>query len=319
MANIKKRGKYWQARIGYYSPDGKRHTKSKSGFTTKKEAELFANTYEIKSSNGELTEKGAPLFYEYFWDWFETYKASGVRERTRLTYLQVYNVLKKYFPHTKIDELDRRKYQQFIKKYGSKHAKSTVSKSNSLIHASIKDAVYDGIIKKDFVANTSLVYNKAHTKKIDYLSIKDMQTLATHLTDSLNWHFTSKYMILLAMFTGMRLGEIQGLKWSDLNFNFHTISIKRSWNETDKNFQDTKNESSKRIIRVNPEILDLLKQLKQNKSSQVFTCQYGTIPTSSAVNKVLRESLKECGINRPGFHFHSLRHTHVAYLLANNI
>lgn len=47
--------------------------------------------------------------------------------------------------------------------------------------------------------------------------------------------------------------------------------------------------------------------------------QFGTIPTSNAVNKVLRNLLTELNINRENFHFHSLRHSHVALLLANGI
>ncbi len=51
----------------------------------------------------------------------------------------------------------------------------------------------------------------------------------------------------------------------------------------------------------------------------VFINQYGTIPTSSAVNKTLRDCLSKININKHGFHFHSLRHTHVAYLLSEGI
>ncbi|MCT3449586.1 hypothetical protein EFR25_08025 [Limosilactobacillus fermentum] len=51
----------------------------------------------------------------------------------------------------------------------------------------------------------------------------------------------------------------------------------------------------------------------------VFLNQYGTIPTSAAVNKTLRESLAAIDLNKRGFHFHSLRHTHVAYLLSHNV
>ncbi|MDK1716422.1 tyrosine-type recombinase/integrase [Dellaglioa algida] len=70
--------------------------------------------------------------------------------------------------------------------------------------------------------------------------------------------------------------------------------------------------------------MTLLKELKDHsvnpsKNDAVFINQYETIPTSSAVNKTLKETLKMLNIDRPGFHFHSLRHTHVAYLLSHNI
>lgn len=51
----------------------------------------------------------------------------------------------------------------------------------------------------------------------------------------------------------------------------------------------------------------------------VFMTQFGTIPTSNAVNKMLRQLLDKLGIHRENFHFHSLRHSHVALLLAKGV
>lgn len=318
MASIKKRGNSWQARVSWLDDNNKRRYKSKT-FRLKSEAEKFANENEYLKDRGFVSVDSKTPFPDYFWSWFTTYKEDNVTERTKLTYKQVYRALQDYFPHTTIEELDRRKYRQFIAKFGKKHAKSTVSKFNSLIHACVKDALYDCDITKDFVEGTDLVYDKKRTRSVDYLSIQDMETLCNYLIESLNHHFTSKYMILTALYTGARLGEIQALTWEDINFNFKTITINKAWHETDYQFKDTKNESSKRIIRVNQRLLDILEELKQNKTKMVFENQYQTIPTSSAVNKTLRESLATCLINRQGFHFHSLRHTHVAYLLANHV
>lgn len=51
----------------------------------------------------------------------------------------------------------------------------------------------------------------------------------------------------------------------------------------------------------------------------VFLNNQHRIPTSNAVNKVLGQLLTEAGINRPGYHFHSIRHSHVAYLLYQGV
>lgn len=218
-----------------------------------------------------------------------------------------------------IEEMDRRLYRKFIAEFGKDHAKSTVSKFNSLYHACVKDAMYDGDVTKDFIVGTDIVYNRKKTRKIDYLNIEETKKLTNYLTTTLNHNFTAKYMILLAIATGARLGEIQALTWKDINFNFYTIDINKSWNETTKKFQPTKNESSKRIIRVDETTLHFIQDLKQNNHDMVFVNQYNTVPTSSAVNKTLRTCLKELEIDKPSFHFHSIRHTHVAYLLSKNI
>lgn len=55
-----------------------------------------------------------------------------------------------------------------ITTYGKHHAKSTIYKYNSLFHACVKDAIYDGVISKGFIQNVNIVFNKGKTRKIDY-------------------------------------------------------------------------------------------------------------------------------------------------------
>lgn len=141
MASISKRGTSWQARISFKGPDGKFKQKTHGSFKTKQAAEQWANQFEVDRDNGGLVINTPPLFSEYFWSWFETYKESSVRERTKLTYINAHHILKEYLPTERIDMMDRRKYQLFIKEFGKKHSKATVSKMNSLYHACIKDAL----------------------------------------------------------------------------------------------------------------------------------------------------------------------------------
>lgn len=319
MASIFKKGSGYAVRVSWYDENGNRKFKNKAGFKTKREAQIYANEIEILKARNFISQNSKTPFPEYFWAWFETYKEPAVTERTKATYKNAFNVLKQYLHDIPIEEMDRRLYRKFIAEFGKNRAKSTVSKFNSLYHACVKDAMYDGDVTKDFIAGTDIVYNRAKTRQIEYLNIEETIKLTNYLTATLNHNFTAKYMILLAIATGARLGEIQALTWEDINFNFHTVDINKSWNETLRDFQPTKNESSKRIIRVDETTLNFLQDLKQNNHPSIFTNQYGTIPTSSAVNKTLRGCLKELNINKPSFHFHSIRHTHVAYLLSRGV
>nr|WP_269258958.1 tyrosine-type recombinase/integrase [Lactobacillus crispatus] len=73
-------------------------------------------------------------------------------------------------------------------------------------------------------------------------------------------------------------------------------------------------------MKVNSFLLDKLKQLKINNSEFIFAIpRTGLPPSSSAVNQFLRKAIKEIGLNKPDFHFHSLRHTHVSYLISQGI
>lgn len=324
MANIVRHGKGWMARVYYQDNDGKRKSKSKGGFKTKGEAKGYAIILEKELlDGGSLNDCDTPL-PEYFWKWYETFKEPIISARTKKSYENTYSVLKKYFNGKALSDITRTTYQSFLTEYGKTHAKETIQKINVHVRACVKNALYDKLITRDFTERTSVVFDKTRTQQIEYLNIAQMKKLVEYVGNSLNPHFTSKYMILLAVYTGMRLGELQGLQWRDVNFNFKTISVRRAWSDVEDDFKETKNKSSIRTIRVNDDILNYFRSLKQSISpesskQQVFLNQYGTVPTSNAVNKTLRESLKKINIEKRGFHFHSLRHTHVAYLLANQI
>nr|WP_283581813.1 Arm DNA-binding domain-containing protein [Ligilactobacillus hohenheimensis] len=227
MAIITKRGNKWQAKIYYYDLDHVRHAKSKLGFKTKKEATIWATEKENELNLGNSIVNFDTLFAEYFWNWFEQFKEANVSERTKLTYRQAYNALHKYL-RVPISRINRQKYRQFLNTYGHQHAKSTVSKYNSLYHACIKEALYNGDVKRDFIENVDLAFNKDKTRSIEYLNIDDMQKLCDYLIQTRNRHFTGKYMILTALLTGARLGEIQALTWNDINFQFKTIEINKA-------------------------------------------------------------------------------------------
>ncbi|MCO6531673.1 tyrosine-type recombinase/integrase [Lactobacillus sp.] len=80
-----------------------------------------------------------------------------------------------------------------------------------------------------------------------------------------------------------------------------------------------KNESSKRVIYVSNSLLNTLNELCKNNQEFIFAKLHGELPTDNALNKALRYRLKEANISKKGFHFHSLRHCHVAYLVAHHV
>lgn len=319
MASFRKRGKKWEARISFKDKDGEFKTKSKGGFATKKEAQLFANENEVLAINGELSSTQPKLFSEYFKNWYEIYKEPTIRDRTKSTYDNALMNLKKHFPTQAIEEITREDYQRFLNDFGENHSKSTVSKLNSLYHACVRNAVYDGIIKKDFVQGTKVVYDPKRTWSIDYLSVEEIKNIIKYIVDNASHKYVSQYMILTALLTGMRPGEVGGLTWDNINFKDSTIAVKRSWHDVKKQFEPLKNESSYRTIPVDKWLLDFINDLpKDDPLNRVFVNQ-GNVPTSSAVNKSLRKMLARLKINRSGFHFHSCRNSHVAYLLSQGI
>lgn len=316
MASFMKRGKKWQARISWRDSSGKLHQKSKSGFATKQQARQYAVKLEQEQMTGANIEAD-PTFLEYFDNWFDTYKKHTISKSTARHYDFVHNIIDKYFHRQKLKKVNRSSYQRFINTYGSDHAPETVKKVNTIIRACIKSAVLDGILSKDFTGQVNLVANKAKAMHVEYLSLSEIRKLRDAALSGRSHHFTSRYMILTAIYTGARLGEIQALTWSDIDFQKRSITINKSWDYLNGGgFKPTKNESSNRTIRVNQKLLDILSELKTNNSTMVFLDQYQRVPSSNAVNKTLRSIMHQAGLDKRDFHFHSLRHSHVAYLLS---
>lgn len=316
MANFMKRGKKWQARITWRDNDGKLHQKSKSGFDTKQQAKQYAAKLEANRLSGRNIEKD-PTFSEYFEQWHDIYKKPSISNITDRHYTFVKNIIEKYFKDKKLKKITRSSYQRFINEYGAEHAPETVKKINTIIKACVKSAVIDGILSKSFAEQVNLVANKDKRMHVEYLNLAKIKKLKKFALRGRSRHFTSRYMILTAIYTGARLGEIQALTWNDINWLKHEITINKSWDYVDGGkFKPTKSESSNRTIRVNQEFLNIINELKPNNSTMIFMNQYHRIPSSNAVNKTLRNIMKKAELNKNDFHFHSLRHAHVAYLLS---
>ncbi|MDO4903396.1 MAG: tyrosine-type recombinase/integrase, partial [Limosilactobacillus sp.] len=212
-------------------------------------------------------------------------------------------------------DIKKRDFQLFINSLSPRYSTSTINLVVKAIRNLVKLAVSDHVISENFT--TGIMQPKKTDRTIEYLNTEELSKLTRYITNNLNPEYRADYIILTAIYTGARLGEILGLTWEDINFNFKTITINKAWNHTTKSISTTKNTSSNRTIPVNDELLSALKQLKVNHTQYLFLENH--VSYSVIVNTRLRKLLTTCNIEKQSYHFHSLRHTHVAYLLANNI
>lgn len=318
MSYTKKVKNYYYGYATYYDDQGKRHAKSAGKFKLKREAMQAGNDLEKELDQRNLNFADISLS-DYYVRWYELYKENNITDVTKNRYHVIGQAIKQYFGNTKLVTIKRSTYQGFINWYGANHARDSVSKLNGAVRACVGYAIDDDVIKKDFTHNVNLTYNKHHQRSVQYLTSKELLLLNQAVSTKLNPLNTSRYMILTAIYTGMRKSEVQALTWSDIDFIHRTINISKSWDEKKKAFKPTKTQSSNRTIKVNRELLDHLVDLKANGSTMVFMNKLKTIPTSNALNKCLRDIMRSIGIQKQGFTFHSLRHVHVAYLIGQGV
>lgn len=318
MANFMKRNGKWQARVSWRDADGKLHQKSKAGFATKAQAKLYAA--ELESELGKGVDVSAdPVFADYFEQWYQTYREPHLAENSKNQYIANVKTIKLYFDKIKLKSINRSFYQKFINDFGKNHAKGTVKRLHTQIKSCVKSALADGIITKDFTYGIKSSYNSSLARHVEYLSIDELKRLTKAVSDDLMPGNIPAYVILIAIYTGARFGEIIGLTWDDIDFRNKTIRINKTWDyHNDQGFMPTKTPQSVRTIRVNSTLLTLLKQCGVKDSGRIFDVKM-TPFFNEKVNSELKRYLKLAGLNKRDFHFHSLRHSHVAYLLSQGV
>ncbi|TGA95007.1 MULTISPECIES: tyrosine-type recombinase/integrase [Lactobacillus] len=328
MAQVYKRGKTWTVRFSkrytIYDPKSQKHVsklkqKSKGGFRTKAEATQYGIKLESESISGIDVTKN-PEFATYFEKWIATFRLPGVRPATERRYQVYIKHVKKYFGIEKIKDIHRIEYQKIITDFGKHHAPESTRKLNATIRACIQYAINDGLLNKDFTANVKVTGNKAKKRDVIYLNAEEIEKTLKECESNLQPKYKSRYIILTAFLTGARIGEITALHWEDIDFQNNIIDINKSLDQATHELGPTKNESSTRKITVNSKLLEYLKQLKENNEEYVFGLKSTHMPPSNnAINDTLRNILLKANINKPAYHVHSIRHTHVGYLIYKGV
>ncbi|MBO0472889.1 hypothetical protein IGL98_001455 [Enterococcus sp. DIV0840] len=123
--------------------------------------------------------------------------------------------------------------------------------------------------------------------------------------------------IILSLYLGLRIGEISGLKWSDIDFNNEVVYIQRTVSRVKTSFKtenktniiisSPKTEQSYRLVPLSKKIVYYLLDKKQHSQSDyVVTCK-NNLAEPRVIRYRFKSSVKKAGISDT--HFHILRHT----------
>lgn len=333
MAQIRKSKKTWSYHI-HKVINGKDIYRYKSGFETKSDAKNAAIKAEDEILKGKIVDNKIS-FRDYYLRWFKDVKAGQYTRNTELRYLRISKLINEYFGAIPLKNITRRDYQAFLNNYASKHAKASVRKLNSYIHNMVDSAIDEGIIYRDFTKkakNNGLNPQQQHDK---YLNADDFNKLIKQALNHASIKHITTYMILFGALTGARYEEVCGMTWNNVDFKNKTIHIVRAYDYVNHSgFKPLKNLSSNRIISIDNNLVNILKQLKNEQATYYLKKGYRDndnllfrsvnndfeIPTNNAANKALKWLQKDAGIDKDKWiTFHGLRHTHASYLISNNI
>ena len=349
--SIEKRGKnsYRLTVTEGFDLNGKPMIHRKTVHGTKKDAEVELAKFVTEVQNGLVVDGKSLRFSEFTEIWKRDYGSKELAPTTYKRYCRMLETrLLPYFGHfyiNKIRPTDIMKFYdllekdtQLVRKSGNNGAKTkkplsgkTILEHHRLLRAMLHKAVYWQLI----VANPAERVQAPKARKPKRRSYDDEQTkILLENLEKLSIEETKyKVAIILTVFTGVRLGELMGLEWQDIDFKNGIISINRSsqyLSDMGVFTKTPKTESSIREIAIPEFIISLLEEYKLwyeeqksiygelwTNSDRLFVQADGKPMHPSSISKWFVKYVSTIGL--PVINFHGLRHTNASLLVAQNV
>lgn len=315
---FKRKDGRWEARVIEYRGDGQRFYRSLYG-KTYGEVKGKKERYIAFSHSTVLGEtKSSPLFSEQSEHWLASVKNS-VKEST---YTRYYRTVHSYllpllgkYAVSRIDITIVNQLKETLLVGGGKRKNGLSEKSVADILSVLKLIINHTAAEGFEVMNTSLIRDPKQKKKdmqiIPHEQSKRLEDILLASTDPVSLG------ILLALHTGIRNGELCGLKWCDICFLTGTLHIRRTVErisdldplrkaKTKLIVGEPKTASSRRVVPLPTALCAYLKARCGNADEYILT---GTNKPSEPHTLYVRYSrfLRRNGFD--SYTFHALRHT----------
>jgi len=331
--SVYRRGDAWVVKVELpRRADGRRKPMYET-VRTRKEAERVRAKLVHEINQGTFFKPSTTPFGTYLDDWLAQTGdrlSAKSRERTRSI---IDKHLKPALGHHPLAELRPLHIQQYYtealtaaREGRNPLAPATVLKHHRVIFRSLRQAVRWQLLAR----NPAEAVEPPKATRREMLALDPAQT-ATLLaaTDGDRLHAP----ILLAISTGMRRGEILGLRWADIDMDAGTIDVRQTIEETGAGiaFKAPKTTKSRRTLPIGATAVAALRrhQAQQGEAKPaagagrqdddlVFARPDGS-PWSPAAFSLAFMRLVRATDNLPRIRFHDLRHTHASQLLAQGV
>jgi len=309
----------WCAQI---SLDGRRLTKYAK---TQKDCRTWIKAMVAKIDGG-LTFEATLMTMERFFEVWLSGKELSRRPGTVENYRKVTNsyILPK-IGQMRLQDLTPTHITQLymLLKDEGKGARS-IQAVHVILHCALKQAVREGLLGRNPVD----AVDRPRVEQTETQILNEEQARHLLTTASASLYET---VFCLALISGMRKGELLGLKWSDLDLTKGTILVQRQLQLIKPGgyvLVPPKTKAGKRQVKLGQGMLAKLENHRKNQealkaaagdkwkeNNLIFTSSIGTYMDQSRVHKEFKRLLTKAGL--PDLRFHDLRHTSLSFLLEN--
>ncbi len=308
-----KRGDKWGVR---YRDDVGRQRWETIG-RSKKEAERALTYIQGSIHRGEYQAPKNILLRDLANKWLKKCE-SQVKPRTLESYKgQVDIRINPRFGHLQVRSISTESIDLFITDLTKTDiSPTTIGHTLTVLKTILKTGVQWGYIVK----NPADYVKKPRTpkKEMDFFNPDEVRALL-QATDERHYP-----IMLTACMTGMRRGELLGLKWEDIDFKSETITIKRSAYKN--TLVETKTDHSRRRIKISKNLTETLRnhQTQQivdgpdNPLGLIFPSETGTpLDGRNMLQRIFWPTLNRAGLRH--IRFHDLRHSYASLLISQNV
>lgn len=327
MGQIKKEGSSWYfvAELGTDPITGKRRRKKQRGFKTKRDAEKALALLEADVYKGTYFEPSSMLLKDHIIDWFKS-KKNSISIQTANTYeAYLKNRIIPYIGHVQLAQLSPVLLQNFVNELKDEGlASSSVKKIYSIVKGALDYAVNMELLPSNPITKIQLPKDSKKAMAVwDIPEIQSFQKAAC-----LDRLYPAFY---LAITTGMRRGEILGLRWKDVDLEKEMLYVRQTLSKDGKLIlPGAKTSAGIRSIKLSNDTIVLLKKHKtvvaKEKLSHgpeyvdndlIICTSKGSPVNPENFKRTFQRLIKEANV--PSIRLHDLRHTHATMLLSSGI
>ena len=224
----------------------------------------------------------------------------------KLTTMDLQKLYRKLLNKGRVDRVEAKQQPKGL-------SAKTVRNINQVISSAMDFAVAQKIIPEN--PCKAVVLPKVEHKEMQTIPAEQLQAF---LQETKTTGVYEMYYIEQA--TGLRRGELLGLKWTDIDWENGIIKVRRQIARVDGQIVEAplKTKNSYRTVTISQQAIEVLKQQKEkNNDEYVFPSPNGGPISPDSVNTMLKRVLERAGI--PKVRFHDLRHTFATIALQNGV